>query len=543
MSLTPEDFESDLHTPGVAVPPQFGDYVAGAPVQPQANDAPNAERDSHALVLGELPTPAQSTEREPIASPDSGAEFHVSESHDSARGSDFAATSTQSITTSASDSLPTDALSEPVWSTLSPTASTLSPTTPTALPTMSPILSPTASTVLPTMSPDASSQTLTATTTPTWVYPHSQQTPVANPIVQEFTQPKKTSSTRTAIIAGVLSGVLAGVGSFAIASSTGLGSKSSITLPSTHGDTSPRPDGSIAGIAAKVLPTVVSISVTSATAAGTGSGFIIRSDANESYILTNNHVASGAGVGAKLVVHFQDETQIDASVVGTDSSYDLAVLKIARGNLPVAQIGNSDDVVVGDATIAVGSPLGLSGTVTSGIVSALNRPVTAGDQTASSFINAIQTDAAINPGNSGGPLLNATGQVIGVNSAIASLGSSLGGQSGNIGLGFAIPINQAKRVAEELMKSGSSTHPVIGVSIDMSYVGVGAKISSVTAGGPASKSELKAGDIVTAIDGHRIADGAELVVRIRAHASGDTVTLSREGSTDVTIVLGSEATK
>ena len=307
------------------------------------------------------------------------------------------------------------------------------------------------------------------------------------------------------------------------------------------GDTSPRPDGSIAGIASKVLPTVVSISVSSDSAAGTGSGFVIQTSAQESYILTNNHVATGAGEGATIKVSFQDETEVDATVVGTDSSYDLAVLKVKAGNLPVATLGNSDDVVVGDAAVAVGSPLGLTGTVTSGIISALNRPVTTGDQSASSFINAIQTDAAINPGNSGGPLVNAAGQVIGINSAIASMGSSFGGQSGSIGLGFAIPINQARRVAEELIKTGKSSHPVIGVSVDMGYDGVGARITEVTAGGPASKTDLKPGDVIVKVDGHRVSDGSELIVRIRAHAAGDTVTLTREDGSQVKVVLESQS--
>lgn len=355
--------------------------------------------------------------------------------------------------------------------------------------------------------------------------------------VQTKSEPAKTSSTKIAVLAGILSGLLAGFGSFAAISFSGFGDNAPITLPAASGDTSPRPDDSIAGLAKTVLPTVVSIEVKSASASGTGSGFVIKSDATTSYVLTNNHVASGAGEGAEIFVNLQDQSQVAATIVGTDSSYDLAVLKLERGNLPVAALGNSDDVVVGDSVIAIGSPLGLTGTVTSGIVSALNRPVTAGDQAESSFINAIQTDAAINPGNSGGPLINSQGQVIGINSAIASLGQSLGGQSGSIGLGFSIPINQAKRVAEELISTGKSSHPVIGVSVDMNYAGKGALIQEVVPNGPASKTDLKAGDIVTAIDGIKVADGTELIVRIRSHVPGDTVTLSRENGADVEIVL------
>ena len=288
---------------------------------------------------------------------------------------------------------------------------------------------------------------------------------------------------------------------------------------------------------------MVSISVSSDSASGTGSGFVIQSNASESYILTNNHVATGAGPDAEILISFQDQTEVTATIVGTNASYDLAVLRVARGNLPVAVLGNSDDVVVGDTTIAIGSPLGLSGTVTSGIVSALNRPVTAGGEGDTSFINAIQTDAAINPGNSGGPLVNAAGQVIGINSAIATLGSNFGGSSGSIGLGFSIPINQAKRVAEELINSGSSSYPVIGVQLDTTYTGRGALVSSIVEDGPASSTELRAGDVIVSIDGKNIGDAAELIVRIRAKIPGDTVKLKLDDGKEISIVLGSETSQ
>jgi putative serine protease PepD len=164
--------------------------------------------------------------------------------------------------------------------------------------------------------------------------------------------------------------------------------------------------------------------------------------------------------------------------------------------------------------------------------------VTAGGQGDASFINAIQTDAAINPGNSGGPLINASGQVIGVNSAIATLGnSSLGSQAGSIGLGFAIPMNQARRVAQEIINTGTSSHPVIGASLDISYNGIGARIASIVAGGPASKTSLKVGDVITAIDGQKVKDGSELIVRIRAREAGDVVTLTRKSGSDVRVTL------
>ena len=355
------------------------------------------------------------------------------------------------------------------------------------------------------------------------------------------TEAKWSRPVIAAVIAGLVAGFLGGAAGYQVASTVADNSGTFTKLDSVRGDTSPRPDGSIAGIAKAVLPVVVSIDVTSSSGEGTGSGFVINSTNNSSYVLTNNHVVMGAGSGARITVHFQNQKSIGATIVGRDPSYDLAVLKIATGNLPVATLGNSDDVVVGDTSIAIGSPLGLSGTVTSGIISALNRPVTAGSSGDSSFINAIQTDAAINPGNSGGPLVNARGQVIGVNSAIATLSSSgLGGESGSIGLGFAIPINGAKRVATELMRTGSSTHPIIGITVDMRYAGAGAKVGEVTKGGPATGTDLKPGDVITAIDGEVVNDGTELIVKIRARNSGDKVVLSRRGDTDVTVVLGSK---
>ena len=371
--------------------------------------------------------------------------------------------------------------------------------------------------------------------TPTFVY-----TPPVS--YSEQSAGSASPAVKKAIIAGVISGLLAGMIGFMGASMIGNTPAPSISLPASSGDTSPRADDSIAGIAQAVLPVVVSIDVSSSQGSGTGSGFIIRSTANESFVLTNNHVVDGAGGSQDITVTFQDQTQETATIVGTDASYDLAVLRIDRGNLPVAALGDSDVVVVGDATIAIGSPLGLTGTVTSGIVSALNRPVTAGDATDVSFISAIQTDAAINPGNSGGPLVNSRGEVIGINSAIATTGSSVSGQSGSIGLGFAIPINQARRVATELIETGSSSYPVIGVQLDMSYEGQGALVQSVVEGGPASETELAAGDVITEIDGVKVSDGTELVVRIRAKNPGDVVELTLEDGSVIEVTLGSDQT-
>ncbi len=344
-----------------------------------------------------------------------------------------------------------------------------------------------------------------------------------------------------AVASGLLAGVVGGVGGYTIAENRSSSSLTSAgaTIPQTDADLSARPSGSIASVAAAVLPTVVQIEETSSSGSGTGSGFIIRQDG---YILTNNHVVEGAAAGGTLTVRFQDGTTVPAKIVGRDTSYDLAVVKVEKTGLPVATLGNSDGIVVGDSTIAVGSPLGLEGTVTAGIVSALNRPVTAGGSGENSFINAIQTDAAINPGNSGGPLLDAEGKVIGVNSAIASL-SQGAGQAGSIGLGFAIPINQAKRVAEEIISSGTSTHPVIGVQVDSRYTGEGAQVSGVTEGGPAAAAGIKTGDIIVDVNGRAVSDSTELIVAIRTYAPGDTITIGIKDGTgvrNVDVVLGSD---
>ena len=306
-----------------------------------------------------------------------------------------------------------------------------------------------------------------------------------------------------------------------------------------------RAPDSVAGIAQRVLPSVVSINTRSATGGGTGSGFVFDSNG---YILTNNHVIAGVADGnGTLRVTLNNGDVYDGTIIGRDASYDLAIVKIAATNLPALKFGDSDKVAVGDSVIAVGSPLGLSGTVTLGIISAKNRPVTAGDSgTESSFINALQTDAAINPGNSGGPLVDATGSVIGVNSAIASLGST--SQTGSIGLGFAIPINQAKKTAEQLIKSGKATYPVLGVSLDMNFTGVGALVakssSAILAGGPADKAGLRAGDIIINFEGKAINSPEELIVDIRAKNVGDKVTLtySRDGK-EVTVSLTLVAAK
>jgi S1-C subfamily serine protease len=289
------------------------------------------------------------------------------------------------------------------------------------------------------------------------------------------------------------------------------------------------------------------VDVTTSTGGDTGSGSIIQTDSNISYVLTNNHVIEAAATSGTIQIELNNGDQVKATIVGRDANYDLAVLKVNRGNLPVLQIGDSSQLSIGDTVIAFGSPLGLAGTVTSGIVSSLNRPVTTGGTASgvNSYVDAIQTDAAINPGNSGGPLTDSLGRLIGVNTAIASTASSGLGQSGNIGLGFAIPINEAKRVYTEIITSPThtSTRPILGVFFDTAFTGVGAKVSQLVPGEGAEKAGIPVGAIVTAIDGARIADQISAIVKIRSYAPGAsiqvTVTMPAGGSKVFSVKLGS----
>ena len=302
----------------------------------------------------------------------------------------------------------------------------------------------------------------------------------------------------------------------------------------------------VGAIAALATPSVVSINEVVPMGSGTGSGWIYKSNGNSAYIVTNNHVvADFATSGGSLNVELNNGDQYPATIVGRDSNYDLAVIKISKGNLPELTIGDSSKLMIGDPVVAIGSPLGLSSTVTSGIVSALNRPVTTGSTGAESYVDAIQTDAAINPGNSGGALLDGDGKIVGINSAIASLGSSLGGQSGSIGLGFSIPINEAKRTIDELISTGKSTRPVLGVFFDTTYTGTGAKIARLSAGEGADKAGIPVGSIIRSIDGTRITDQVAAIVKIRSYAPGTKVTvvvdLPNGGSKSFTVTLGSAA--
>ncbi|MER5755612.1 trypsin-like peptidase domain-containing protein [Streptomyces sp. NPDC002088] len=367
---------------------------------------------------------------------------------------------------------------------------------------------------------------------------------------------QRRSRVRRALVGGavLLALVAGGVGGVVGAYLERDGGLGTVELPQAGEEDTGRAPDSVAGIAARALPGVVTLHVTGSEEQGTGTGFVLDT---RGHILTNNHVVEPAGADGDITVVFNGGETAKAEVVGHDSGYDLAVVKVTGvSGLKPIPLGNSDNVQVGDPVVAIGAPFDLEGTVTSGIISAKERPITAGGETDGSdvsYVDALQTDAPINPGNSGGPLLDSQARVIGINSAIRSADSgsdSETGQAGSIGLGFAIPVNQGKRVAEELINTGKATHPVIGVTLDMDYTGDGARVgtksgdggSPVTAGGPGDRAGLKAGDVITEVDGRPVHSGEELIVKTRAHRPGDSLELTVEHDGQerkVTLVLGS----
>ncbi|GGV44334.1 protease [Streptomyces longisporoflavus] len=371
--------------------------------------------------------------------------------------------------------------------------------------------------------------------------------------VDEVKQKKRA---RRGILVGiaVIALVAGGIGGALGAYLERNGGGTDIELPQAKTEDKARAKDSVAGIAASSLPGVVTLHVSGDDAQGTGTGFVLD---GKGHILTNNHVVEPAGTGGEISVTFSGGETAKAEVIGRDSGYDLAVVKVSgvRGLNPLP-LGNSENVQVGDPVVAIGAPFDLENTVTSGIISAKERPITAGgekgDGSDISYVDALQTDAPINPGNSGGPLVDSEAHVIGINSAIRSADDSSepgGGQSGSIGLGFAIPINQGKRVAEELINTGKATHPVIGVTLDMEYTGDGARVGdkgqdggpAVNKGGPGDRAGIKPGDVITEVDGRRIHSGDELIVKIRAHRPKDSLelTVQRAGKDrKVTLVLG-----
>ncbi|HEY8523617.1 MAG TPA: trypsin-like peptidase domain-containing protein [Acidimicrobiales bacterium] len=320
----------------------------------------------------------------------------------------------------------------------------------------------------------------------------------------------------------------------------------SFDTPATTADDGDRgPREPLSRVAAQVLPSVVSITVEQQGGTVGGSGVIISEDGR---ILTNNHVVEDAE-GGDLSVTFHDGEEAEADIVGRDPATDLAVIQAEDvSGLTPARFGSSADVHVGDTVLAIGSPLGLNGSVTAGIVSAVDRSITlsgssrpqsplgpfespGGGAGTTASINAIQTDAAINHGNSGGPLLNASGEVIGINTAIASATGDISGQAGNIGVGFAIPIDDARDVAEQLIEDGEVEHAYLGVQIADADTG-GALVGGVEPGSPADRAGLREGDIVTALDGREIPDSASLTAAVRQRSPGDRVSLTYERDGD-----------
>ncbi|WP_245936623.1 S1C family serine protease, partial [Streptomyces cahuitamycinicus] len=379
-----------------------------------------------------------------------------------------------------------------------------------------------------------------------------QQNGAAVPSTEQRRKRGRKALVLGAVLLALVSGGVGGVVGTYLERNGGVGA---VELPQVSEEATARDADSVAGIAGRALPSVVTLHVGGAGEQGTGTGFVLDT---RGHILTNNHVVQPAGSGGEITVTFNGGQTAPAEVVGRDSGYDLAVVKVKGvSGLTPLPLGNSDNVQVGDPVVAIGAPFDLAGTVTSGIISAKQRPITAGgekgDGSDVSYVDALQTDAPINPGNSGGPLLDARARVIGINSAIRSADSGStpdSGRSGSIGLGFAIPINQGKRVAEELINTGKATHPVIGITLDMDYTGDGARVATegseggapVTAGGPGAEAGIKSGDVITQVDGRRVHSGEELIVKTRAHRPGDRLELTVErGGKErkVSLVLGS----
>jgi putative serine protease PepD len=399
--------------------------------------------------------------------------------------------------------------------------------------------------------------------TPAEPYPVALMQPGAEPA-----QPAKSRRLPELVTVALLAAVLASTGTYAATRVDDTASPTAQTGSSAATSAAPvlQADASApnwAVTAAAVSPSVVAIKVTSGQGGGQGSGVIFDT---KGHILTNNHVVTAGGAGSQISVTLNDKRTYDATVVGTDPSTDLAVIALtnAPNDLKAIALGDANILKVGDPVMAVGNPLGLAGTVTTGIVSALNRPVTTSPQETSDpfgqqqqsaadpvVTNAVQTSAAINPGNSGGALVNASGQLVGINSAIASLGSSGGSssQSGNIGIGFAIPVNEARSIAEQLITSGKATHAYLGVSSKDGVVADGsakraaAVLTNVRSGTPADNAGLQAGDAIIAVDGNSIDGSLSLVAQVRERSVGDKVTIKvvRDGQAkDVTLALTSK---
>jgi putative serine protease PepD len=386
-------------------------------------------------------------------------------------------------------------------------------------------------------------------------FQHPAQPPAQHPVHQPQHQPRRrrTGLAAAVVATSLLVGGGAGLGGAAVWDATHdepAGSPSAATASTSTVATqsqAPAADGSVESVAQKVLPSVVKIDVTGQGGGASGSGIILTADGT---ILTNNHVVEMAQGGGSLKVSFDDGTSADAEILGTDPLTDTAVIKASGvSDLTPATIGKSANLGVGEGVVAVGSPFGLDATVTSGIVSALDRPVNVGsdDQGNSTTYPAIQTDAAINPGNSGGPLVDMTGAVVGINSSIRTAASSSpygsSGQSGSIGLGFAIPIDEVMPIVDQMAKGETPTHARLGIRITDDAAG--AKVAEVTDGSTAADAGLRSGDVITSVDDHRITGADSLVATIRSYRPGDsvTVTWTRGGqSQKADVTLDSDAT-
>ena len=340
--------------------------------------------------------------------------------------------------------------------------------------------------------------------------------------------------TGTLIAGAALAAVLgagAGIGSYAFLVNDG--SVSPVTITSGAAPQSPALNGTVSAAAAKIEPSLVTIAVQSGGSGGIGSGVVLDKDG---HILTNNHVIAAAAQGGEITVTFHSGATATAKIIGTSESNDLAVIKVdGVSDLNPATFAKSSELTVGQTVVAAGAPLGLSESVTSGIVSNTSRPVRSGNNNDAVYL-AVQTDAAINPGNSGGPLVDLNGAVVGINSSIASTSSGAdGGQPGNIGIGFAIPSDVAARVADELINTGKSTNAALGVTVAGSdselSTATGVPLQEVVSGGAAEKAGLRAGDVVTKINDFHTTTPDGLIAATRFYAPGTTVSVvfTRDG--------------
>jgi putative serine protease PepD len=340
-----------------------------------------------------------------------------------------------------------------------------------------------------------------------------------------------------ALLTGLLAGALGGaIGYVAAVKRAG----PNVIIGSGSSAPPQRPSSSLAGLVSRVMPSVVTVQGTTPQGESLGSGFVIS---GLGYIVTNEHVVTDVPNNGVMVT-FSDSSSAQGRVVGRDPESDIAVIKVDRSNLTPVALANSDQVAVGDSVFAIGSPLALTGTVTAGIVSALDRTIETQDVGGvARYYAAIQTDAAINRGNSGGPLFDSAGRVIGVNSVIKSVSADTGGDAGgNIGIAFAIPINQATRIATDIIDSGKPRRTVIGAELgDASPVGGGVRLSRVDSGGPAAQAGLQVGDVITRIGSHPVTESADVIALVRSFAPGTVISITyRRGSstqtTNVTLV-------